>query len=123
MLLKIERTILRKTSSKKGNVISLSEIGKYDGEDVYQALLGLKEKGYFSMVDSDISRKSFSYALTPQGRFHKEYSTKKFIANILIPIAVSLITTIGALYLEKIAENNKAEYTSEHTCNYSYTDF
>lgn len=123
MLLKIERTIMQKTSSRKGNEISLSEIGKYYGEDVYQAFLALKEKGYFSMVDSDISRNSFSYVLTPQGRFYKEYSTKKFIANILIPIAVSLITTIGALYLEKLAENNNTEYTSENTCNYSDTDF
>ena len=123
MLLKIERKIMKKTSSKLDNNITLSEIGKYNGEDVYQAFLGLKEKGYFSMADSNMEYSSFSYVLTPQGRFYKEYSWKKFIVNILIPIVVSLLTTIGALYLEKLAENNKSEYTSEHTCHYSDTDF
>lgn len=39
MLLKIERIILKKIS-KTNFSIELSEIGEFDGEDVYQAFFG-----------------------------------------------------------------------------------
>lgn len=47
MLLKIERKVLRKTVKSSECSISLSEIGNYNGEDVYQAFFVLKGKGIF----------------------------------------------------------------------------
>lgn len=119
MLLKIERTILRKTSSSHKNCISLSEIGRYDGEDVYQAFLVLKERGYFELVDSSIDRLNFSYILSPKGRYYKEYLRLQFLKNILIPFIVALLTTVSTLYLEKFVENNVPSNTSANTCDYS----
>lgn len=116
MLLKIERTIMQKTSSRKGNEISLSEIGKYDGEDVYQAFLGLKEMGYFQQVNSSIDRKSFTYLLTARGRYYKEHLRLQFLKNILIPFLVALITATATYHLEKVAD----EYTrnGSQDCGY-----
>ena len=45
MLLKIERIILKKIS-KTNFSIKLSDIGKFDGEDAYQAFLDLQDRGY-----------------------------------------------------------------------------
>lgn len=108
MLLKIERTILRKTSKIHEHSIYLSQIGNYDGEDVYQAFLGLKEKGYFSLVETSIERSNFTYILTPKGRYYKEHMRMEFIKNILIPFIVALITATATYHLEKIAD----EYTA-----------
>lgn len=79
MLLKIERAILRKTSSRKDFQIHISELGKYHGEDVYQAFLTLKEKGYFSLVDSAVGHSNFSYVLTPKGKYYKEHLRLEFL--------------------------------------------
>lgn len=116
MLLKIERTILRKTSSMKENTISLSDIGKYNGEDVYQAFIGLKEKGYFNMVETTVTRSNFSYILTAKGRYYKENSRLEFIKNILIPFVVALITATATYHLEKMAD----EYTNKSTAESRY---
>ena len=113
MLLKIEKTILNKTSKNHECSISLSQIGKYDGEDVYQAFLELKEKGYFSLVDSSIDRLSFSYILTAKGRYYKEHLRLEFIKNILIPFIVSLITATASYHLEKVADEYTANRTAE----------
>lgn len=72
MLLKIERKVLRKTVKSSECSISLSEIGNYNGEDVYQAFLSLKEKGYFTIVSSSINREMFTFALSSKGRFYKD---------------------------------------------------
>lgn len=104
MLLKIERTILCKTSSRKEFQISLSEIGKYDGEDVYQAFLSLKEKGYFNTVDTTVTRSNFSYTLSTKGRYYKENLRLEFIRNILIPFVVAVITATATYHLEKVAD-------------------
>lgn len=104
MLLKIERTILRKTYSVRENTISLSVIGNYDGEDVYQAFLGLKEKGYFNMVDASVTRSNFSYTLSAKGRYYKENLRLEFIRNILIPFVVAVITATATYHLEKVAD-------------------
>lgn len=116
MLLKIERAILRKTSKSHEYSISLSQIGKYDGEDVYQAFLGLKEKGYFSLVESSIERSNFSYILTAKGRYYKEHFRIEFIKNILIPFIVALITATATYHLEKVAD----EYTANRTADSGY---
>lgn len=116
MLLKIERTILRKTSSNHENCISLSEIGRYNGEDVYQAFLALEERGYFKLVDSSIDRSNFSYILSPKGRYYKEYLWLQFLKNILIPFIVALITATATYHLEKVAD----EYTANRTTDSGY---
>lgn len=113
MLLKIERIILRKTSKNCDNSISLNEIGKYDGEDVYQAFLVLKEKGYFSMVCTTVTRSNFSYILTPKGKYYNENRRIEFVKNILIPIAVSIITATATYHLEKMYDKNSNKNTYE----------
>ena len=124
MLLKIEKTILKKVSKQPNcHVICESEFAKYSGEELKESFESLKEKGYFDIVDSTADFSSFSYVLTTKGRFYKEYSRKTFFANIVIPIIVSLLTTIGALYLEKLAENNDTKPTTEYTGNYSGSNF
>lgn len=104
MLLKIERTVLCKTSSRKDFQIHISELGKYHGEDVYQAFLTLKEKGYFSLVDSAVGYSNFSYVLTPKGKYYKEHLRLEFLKNILIPFIVALVTATATYHLEKVAD-------------------
>lgn len=116
MLLKIERKIMKKTSSKLDNNITLSEIGKYNGEDVFQAFIALKEMGYFQQVDSSIDRKTFSYVLTARGRYYKEHLRLQFLKNILIPFLVALITATATYHLEKVAD----EYTRNSTQDCGY---
>lgn len=116
MLLKIERTILKRTSSSRQNSISLEEIGTYNGEDVYQAFLGLKEKGYFSIADASVDRLSFSYVLTVKGRYYKENLRIEFVKNILIPFIVALITATATYHLEKVAD----KYSNSSTSNSGY---
>lgn len=116
MLLKLERKILSKTSKTHEHSISLSEIGNYDGEYVYQAFLSLEEKGYFSMTNSSIDRNNFSYTLTVKGRYYKENLRIEFIKNILIPFVVALVTATVTYHLEKVAD----EYTANRTANSGY---
>ena len=112
MLLKIERTIMRKTSSSHGNSITLTEIGNYDGEDVYQAFLGLKYLGYFNLVETTVERSNFSFILSAKGRYYKEYLWLQFLKNILIPFLVSLITATATYHLEKVADEYSANSTT-----------
>lgn len=116
MLLKIERTILKRTSSSQQNSISLAEIGNYNGEDVYQVFLGLKEKGYFNIVNASVDRLNFSYVLTAKGRYYKENLRMEFVKNILIPFIVALITSTATYHLEKVAD----EYSNNSTNNSRY---
>lgn len=58
MLLKIERIILKKIS-KTNFSIKLSDIGKFDGEDAYQAFLDLQDRGYVTKVNTSMDRSSF----------------------------------------------------------------
>ena len=63
MLLKIERIILKKIS-KTNFSIELSEIGKFDGEDVYQAFLDLQDRGYVTNVSTSADRSNFSFIVS-----------------------------------------------------------
>ena len=82
MLLKIERIILKKIS-KTNFSIELSEIGKFDEEDVYQAFLDLQDRGYVTNVSTSADRSNFSFIVSPKGRFYKEYFFLSFLRNIL----------------------------------------
>ena len=104
MLLKIERIILKKIS-KTNFSIELSEIGKFDGEDVYQAFLDLQDRGYVTKVSTSEDRSNFSFIVSPKGRFYKEYFFLSFLRNILIPFFVALITATATYHLEKVADS------------------
>ncbi len=104
MLLKIERIILKKIS-KTNFSIELSEIGKFDGEDVYQAFLDLQDRGYVTKVSTSADRSNFSFIVSTKGRFYKEYFFLSFLRNILIPFVVALITATATYHLEKVADS------------------
>lgn len=105
MLLKIERTILRKTSTHAGNSIQSSEIRNFPKSDVYQAFLDLEEKGYFRKVSACMDFSTFNYQLSIKGKYYKEYLTLQFIKNFLIPFIVSIITATATYHLEKVADS------------------
>lgn len=109
MLLKIERTVLRKLSKQPHECsIDISAFPKYSGDEINSAMLALKEKGYLEMFDKSVDFSSFSYVLSSKGRYHREYARIAFIKNILIPFIVALLTTIATLYLEKLVENDNS---------------
>ena len=115
MLLRIERKILRIISSSNDSSIELSQIGKYNGEDVYQSFLELMDKGYLRMAESNADRSSFSYILTPKGKYYKEYIFMEFLRNILIPFIVALITATATYHLEKVADGYTTSGSSQGT--------
>ncbi len=124
MLLKIEKEILKRVSKNPTQEsIDSCAFKKHQPSEIKEAFISLKEKNYFSEVDYSIDLSSFSYVLTPQGMFYKEYARKKFFSNIIIPIIVSLLTTIGTLYLENLVENYKSQNHSDYSCEYSCDDF
>ena len=100
MLLKIERKVLSIISKQPDEAtIEIDKFGKYSGSDIHAALLSLKQKGYLESTDCSIDYSTFTYELTLQGRFYKEYLVREFLSNIVIPILVSVITTLITLYL------------------------
>lgn len=121
MLLKIERKILQKTSSNFDGSISLSAIGNYNGEDVYQALLGLKDRGYFNMVDTSLDRSQFFYTLSTKGRFYKENFRLQLLKNIIIPFVVALITALATCQLEKLTDEYSTNCASQ--CGYQLDNY
>ena len=123
MLLKIEKTILRKVLKQPyENHICISQFKGYCGADVNQAFISLKEKGYFERIEASCDFSSFTYVLSSQGRYYREYAFRNLLKNIIIPFIVALLTTIATLYLEKLVENNHPAYTSECTSDYSCQD-
>ena len=114
MLLKIERIILKKIS-KTNFSIELSEIGKFDEEDVYQAFLNLQDKGYVTKVSPSADRSNFSFIVSPKGRFYKEYFFLSFLRNILIPFVVAIITATATYHLEKVADSYSDSRPSQCT--------
>ena len=114
MLLKIERIILKKIS-KTNFSIELSEIGKFDEEDVYQAFLNLQDKGYVTKVSTSAHRSNFSFIVSPKGRFYKEYFFLSFLRNILIPFVVAIITATATYHLEKVADSYSDSRPSQCT--------
>lgn len=121
MLLKIERIILKKIS-KTNFSIELSKIGKFDGEDVYQAFLDLQDKGYITKVSTSMDRSSFSFIVSPKGRFYKEYFFLSFLRNILIPFVVALITATATYHLEKVADSYSGSSSSQCTYELNSTN-
>lgn len=116
MLLKIERVVLHELCCKKHqNQVSANCFKKYSGEDIYQAMLDLKEKGYLNLVDASMNYSNFSYELNTKGRYYREYIFRLFLRDIIIPIIVSVLTTLLTLSAEKII--NKY---CENTNNYTY---
>ncbi len=119
MLLKIERTVLRKLSKQPHKAsVHISAFPKYSGDEINSAMLTLKEKGYLEIFDKSVDFSSFSYVLSTKGRYYKEYAWRAFLKNILIPFIVALLTTIATLYLEKLVENDDSANTSGYTCDY-----
>lgn len=114
MLLKIERIILKKIS-KTNFSIELSEIGKFDEEDVYQAFLDLQDKGYVTKVSTSADRSNFSFIVSTKGRFYKEYFFLSFLRNILIPFVVAIITATATYHLEKVADSYSDSSSSQCT--------
>lgn len=114
MLLKIERIILKKIS-KTNFSIELSEIGKFDEEDVYQAFLDLQDRGYVTKVSASADRSNFSFIVSPKGRFYKEYFFLSFLRNILIPFVVAIITATATYHLEKVADSYSDSSSSQCT--------
>lgn len=114
MLLKIERIILKKIS-KTNFSIELSKIGKFDGEDVYQAFLDLQDRGYVTKVSTSMDRSNFSFIVSPKGRFYKEYFFLSFLRNILIPFVVAIITATATYHLEKVADSYSDSSSSQCT--------
>lgn len=121
MLLKIERIILKKIS-KTNFSIKLSDIGKFDGEDAYQAFLDLQDRGYVTKVNTSMDRSSFSFIVTSKCRFYKEYLFLEFLRNILIPFIVALITATATYHLEKVADSYSDSGTSQCAYELDSTD-
>lgn len=121
MLLKIERIILKKIS-KTNFSIKLSDIGKFDGEDAYQAFLDLQDRGYVTKVNTSMDRSSFSFIVTSKSRFYKEYLFLEFLRNILIPFIVALITATATYHLEKVADSYSDSGTSQCAYELDSTD-
>lgn len=121
MLLKIERIILKKIS-KTNFSIKLSDIGKFDGEDAYQAFLDLQDRGYVTKVNTSMDRSSFSFIVASKGRFYKEYLFLEFLRNILIPFIVALITATATYHLEKVADSYSDSGTSQCAYELDSTD-
>lgn len=119
MLLKIERTILRKLAKQPHDFqIESSAFSKYSGIEINSAMASLEERGYLKLLSVTSEYSVFSYKLTTKGRYYREYKIKSFVKNILIPFVVALLTTIATLYLEKLVENNNPADTSGYTCEY-----
>lgn len=119
MLLKIERVVLHELCSKKHqNQVSANCFKKYSGEDIYQAMLDLKEKGYLNQVDASIDCSNFSYVLNSKGKYYSEYIFMLFLRNIIIPIAISILTTLLTLSVTQIIDNY-----SNKTGNYAYENW
>ena len=112
MLLKIERIILKKIS-KTNFSIELSEIGKFDGEDVYQAFLDLQDRGYVTKVSTSADRSNFSFIVSTKGRFYTEYFFLSFLRNILIPFVVAIITATATYHLEKVSDSYSDSSSSQ----------
>lgn len=105
MLLKIERTILRELCRKKHqNQVSADCFKKYSREDIHQAMLDLKEKGYLNLVSASMDYSNFSYVLSTKGKYYREYLFRIFLRNIIIPIIVSILTTLLTLSTEKMVD-------------------
>lgn len=100
MLQKIERKILTIISKNPSEFsIGIEQLKPYSGNDVRIAMESLKEKRYFKETSASINLSNFTYELTTQGRFYKEYRFQCFIKNIFIPIIVSIITTLITTFL------------------------
>lgn len=85
MLLKIERTVLRKLSKQPHECsIDISAFPKYSGDEINSAMLTLKEKGYLEMLDKSVDFSSFSYVLSSKGRYYKEYVFRLFLRNDVV---------------------------------------
>ena len=100
MLLKIEKRILHQLLKQPDeHSISASKFNKYSNNDIYQAMKSLKEKGYLDLFDTSYTYENFSYVLSAKGRYYKEYLFRMFLHDIVIPILVSIITTLITLWL------------------------
>lgn len=100
MLHKIEKFILKKLSKQPDDIhIGIENLKPYSGSAIRSAMKSLKEKGYFEEESVSIDLSNFSYKLSTQGRFYKEYRFKCFIHDIFIPIIVSIITTLITSFL------------------------
>lgn len=100
MLQKIERKILTIISKHPSEFsIKIEQLKPYSGNDVRLAMESLKEKGYFKEASASINLSNFTYELTTQGRFYKEYRFQCFIKNIFIPIVVSVIATLITTFM------------------------
>lgn len=100
MLLKIERRILYTLSKRPyEHQINVYEIGKYSGTDIFQAMKSLKDKGYLDSIDATSDYERFSYVLSIKGRCYKEYLFRVFLSDVIIPIIVSIFTTLITLYI------------------------
>lgn len=119
MLLKIERTILRKLSKQPNSLkINAYNFPQYDNADIYQAMQSLKDMGYLVSFDATVDYETFSYILSSKGRHYREYAWGQLLRNVIIPFIVALLTTIATLYLEKLVENDKPADASGYTSEY-----
>lgn len=100
MLQKIERKILKVISKQPHEFqIEIEQLKPYTGDAVYAAMKSLKDKGYFDETSASIDFSNFTYELSTQGRFYKEYCFQCFMSDIFIPIVVSIITTLITSFL------------------------
>lgn len=100
MLLKLERKILKYISKRSSeNTFNITEFPKYSGTQIYASLKSLKEKGYLNLADASIDLSNFSYILTAKGHFYKEQRFKEFLSYVIIPILVSIITTLLTMFI------------------------
>ena len=100
MLLKVERRILNEISKNPEKFeISIESFPSYSGFSVKEAMASLKDKGYLSYESASVSLDKFQYQLTSKGRYYGEYCAKYFFSNIVIPILVSIVTTLITMFL------------------------
>ncbi|MBD5515395.1 MAG: hypothetical protein HDR06_12355 [Lachnospiraceae bacterium] len=100
MLHKIERKILKIISKQPSEfILEIEQLTPYSGNDIQLAMNSLKEKGYFIETSASIDCSHFTYELSTQGRFYREYCLQCFMSDIFIPSVVSMVTSLITYFL------------------------
>lgn len=100
MLHKIEKKILKVISKQPHEFeIKIEQLKPYTGDAVYAAMKSLKDKGYFEEISASLDFSNFTYELSTQGRFYKEYCFHCFMSDIFIPAVVAVITSLITYFL------------------------
>ena len=97
MLLRIERDILAGVNHYTNEIrifVTPSQFPRYTPKQIDEALRGLQIKGYIHDYDKNMDLSRFSFELTTKGYSYHEELAGKVLVHIIIPVVVSLLTTL-----------------------------